>query len=137
MRPKLINLIGTATLSAVSACSLLPRTLVDEGIVKIDIEKTSPIQVAHATAYREDDQTVVRGEARQPFWEDFGVFRGHIDINLEFPNGQTMKKNNIRLVLKNFPKKRGRRASFVVRLPINPPEGTIIRIAYHERSHRS
>lgn len=137
MRPNPRNLTGFAILAAVSACASFPPTLVEEGIVKIDIEETRPVRVFLATVYREDEQTVVRGEARFPVWVQFGMFRGHIDIDLAVPNGENIKKRNIRLVRKKIPKKSGRRASFVARFPDDLLTGTIVHISYHEGTHRS
>ncbi len=137
MRPIPRNLISLAILAIVPACASFPPTLVEEGIVKIDVEETRLVQAFNTTVNREDEQTVVRGEAKYPIWVQFGTFRGHMDIDLAVPNGEAIKKRDIQLIRKRIPKKSGRRAFFVARFPVDPLKGTIVRIRYHEGTHSS
>ena len=45
MRPIPRNLISLAILAIVPACASFPPTLVEEGIVKINVAETRPVQV--------------------------------------------------------------------------------------------
>tara|TARA_R110000868_G_scaffold107438_1_gene293991 strand:- start:14832 stop:15257 length:426 start_codon:yes stop_codon:yes gene_type:complete len=130
------KLIALSTLGLVSACGLFPPTLVEQDIVRLEIEKTQPIWVSTASVYMEDDKTVVRGEARYPMGAHFGFFSGHIDIDLTLPNGEVFKKRNVRLIRKRIPKRSGRRATFVSRFPLDPSKGTIVHIEYHLGEHK-
>tara|TARA_R110002072_G_scaffold17119_9_gene65604 strand:+ start:1214 stop:1639 length:426 start_codon:yes stop_codon:yes gene_type:complete len=131
------KLIALSTLGLVSACGLFPPTLVEQDIVRLDIEKTRPVWVSTASVYIEDDKTVVRGEARYPMGAHFGFFSGHIDIDLTLPNGEVFKERNVRLTRKRIPKRSGRKASFVSRFPVNPPRGTVVHIGYHLGDHEN
>ena len=135
MRIILKTLLSLSILAGVAGCGLFPPTLVDEGIVKIDIVESRPVWVSRVTVYREDNLTVVRGEAQYPTGVHFGLFRGHIDIDFILPGGKTVKKRDIRLVRKRIPKRSGRKAAFISRFSIEPPYGTIVRVAYHPGTH--
>ena len=111
--------------------------LIKQGIVRTDIEESEPVQVTHATVYREDEITVVRGEAAFPPWYSFGIFSGHIDLDIVLPAGKVIQRRNVSLVRKRLPKKRGRRAFFVSRFAIDPPKGTIVRVSYHQGLHEN
>lgn len=133
------SLIGVlsrlAPMMLVSACTLFAPTLVEQGVVRMDVKESEPVSVKHATVYREDGMTVVQGEAAFPPWVAFGHFTGHIDIELDLPNGEVVKKQNVRLIRKRIPKKRGRRAYFISRFALNPSLGTIVHVAYHDGRH--
>tara|TARA_R110002110_G_scaffold106809_1_gene267600 strand:+ start:76 stop:501 length:426 start_codon:yes stop_codon:yes gene_type:complete len=130
------KLVALSTLGFVSACGSFPPTLVEQDIVRLEIEKTQPVWVSTASVYREDDNTVVRGEARYPMGTHFGIFSGHIDIDLTLPNGEVFKEQNVRLTRKRIPKRSGRKASFVSRFPVNPSKGTVVHIEYHLGDHK-
>jgi len=129
------KLIALSTLGLVSACGSFPPTLVEQDIVRLEIEKTRPVWVSTTSVYREDDNTVVRGEARYPMGTHFGIFSGHIDIDLTLPNGEVYKEQNVRLTRKRIPKRSGRKASFVSRFPVDPPKGTVVHVGYHVGDH--
>ena len=129
------NLIALSALALVSACGLFPPTLVEQDIVRLEIEETRPVWVSTASVYRDNDETVVRGEARYPMGTHFGFFSGHIDIDLMLPNGEVFKERNVRLTRKRIPKRSGRKATFVSRFPVDPPEGTVVHIGYHVGPH--
>lgn len=135
MNSLLRKLIALTALGFVSACGTFPPTLVEQDIVRLDIEKTLPVSVSTASVYMEDGKTVVWGEARYPMGTHFGFFSGHIDIDLTLPNGEVFQEENVRLTQKRIPKKSGRKAFFVSRFPVNPTRGTIIHIEYHVGAH--
>ena len=135
MRFAIKGLSMAAPMLLISACTLFPPTLVEQGSVRIDIEKSEPVSVTRATAYRADGMTVVRGEARYPMGTHLGFFSGHIDIDLTLPNGEVFKERNVRLTRKRIPKRNGRKASFVSRFPVDPPKGTVVHIGYHVGDH--
>tara|TARA_R110000787_G_scaffold253717_1_gene359083 strand:- start:1075 stop:1494 length:420 start_codon:yes stop_codon:yes gene_type:complete len=137
MKPISRILIVFPLLSMLAGCGLFPPTLVDQGVVKIEIQESEPVRVSSATAYRDDGLTVVRGEARFPSWVRHGIFKGHIDIGLILPNGEITNKYDIQLRPRNRPRMHGRRASFISRFDIDPPRGTIARIGYHDGAHES
>lgn len=124
-------------LTLVSACALFPPSLIEQGVVTVDIEKTQPVYVSHATVYREAGETVVSGEARFPIWVRYGMFRGHIDVDVASPNGDVLKQHEIKVVRRRIPKVAGRRAGFSTRFSVPPVQGTIVHIAYHEGKHEN
>tara|TARA_R110002110_G_scaffold135312_2_gene319291 strand:+ start:5035 stop:5442 length:408 start_codon:yes stop_codon:yes gene_type:complete len=127
-------LVIMITLGAVAGCELFPPTLVEQGIVTIDIKNSHPVSVSRATVYREDRQIVVRGKALYPLGVPRGMFHGHMDINIVLPNGESIKRTDVRLTLERIPED-GREASFVARFAIDPPRGTVVHLVYHDGSH--
>lgn len=127
--------IRLAPILLVSACALFPPSLVEQGIVRMDIGKSKPVSVKKATAYLEGGTTIVRGEAAFPSSSSSRHFAGHIDIEIALPDGKSIAQNNVKLFPKRIPKQRGRRASFVARFDVEVPEGTVVHVTYHGRRH--
>ena len=99
--------IRLAPILLVSACALFPPSLVEQGIVRMDIGESKPVSVRKATAYLEDGTTIVRGEAAFPSSSFSRHFTGHIDIKIALPDGKVIAQNNVKLFPKRIPKKRG------------------------------
>ncbi|MDC3346970.1 hypothetical protein OAW32_00055 [bacterium] len=127
--------IRLAPILLVSACALFPPSLVEQGIVRIDIGKSKPVSVKKATTYVDDGTTVVRGEAAFPSSSFSRHFTGHIDIKIALPDGKVIAQNNVKLFPKRIPKKRGRRATFVSSFDVELPKGTVVHVTYHDRRH--
>lgn len=128
-------LTGLVALTVVSACAMSSPTLVEQGIVRTKIKESHPVRITRATVYREDGKIVVSGEAAFPAWQWFGVFRGHIDIDIIVPGNETLKTRNVSLIRKRIPKKPGRRAVYMSKFEGELPKGTIVQVSYHEGSH--
>ena len=137
MDSKIRGLTMVAPVILISGCAPFSPSLVEQGRVEIKIEESEPVSVTRATVYRGNGMTVVRGEARYPVRKLHGIFKGHIDIDLTLPNGEVFKERNVRLTRKRIPKKRGRKASFVSRFPVDLPKGTVVHIGYHVGAHDS
>lgn len=142
MRSMTKALTSLVTVAVVSACAVPSPTLVEQEIVRTEIEESYPVRITRATVYREDGKIVVSGEAAFPAGQWFGAFRGHIDIDVVVPGKETLKTRNVSLIRMRIPKKRGRRATFVSRRAVyisryegELPKGTIVKVAYHEGSH--
>lgn len=132
-----ITLTVVLVFAMVSACAPLRPTLIEQGIVQTDIKESNPVRITQVTVKREDGMMVVRGEAAFPVWYWFGNFTGHIDIDVVSPESDVLKKRNLSLIRKRIPKKRGRKAFFVSIFAFDPPEGTIIHVAYHSRASKT
>ena len=128
-------LIGVAPLILVAACALFSPNLVEQGTVRLDIKESKPVSVTHVTAYHEGGITIVRGEAAFSPWVAFGHFIGHIDIEIDSPGSEVLKKRYVPLMRKRLPKKRGRRANFISRIAFEVSKGTTIKVSYHEGDH--
>lgn len=132
----LINiLISIAALTIFSTSGMSSSDLIEKSIVRIEVKEPGPVRITQAFVYREDGLSVVRGEAAFPIWKSFGIFSGHIDIDIVSPGNVALKKHNVPLVRKRIPKRRGRRAFFISRLETELSKGAIVRIAYHMGNH--
>lgn len=127
--------IRLAPVLLISACALFPPSLVEQGIVRMDIGESKPVSVRRATAYLEDGTTIVRGEAAFPSSSTSRHFTGHIDIKIVMPDGKVTAKNNVKLFPRRIPKKRGRRATFVSKFDFEASEGTVVHVTYHSGVH--
>ncbi len=127
--------IRLAPVLLISACALFPPSLVEQGIVRMDIGESKPVSVRRATAYLEDGTTIVRGEAAFPSSSTSRHFTGHIDIKIVMPDGKVTASNNVKLFPKRIPKKRGRRATFVSKFDFEASEGTVVHVTYHNGAH--
>lgn len=119
----------------VAGCSIFPPTLVEQGVVTFDIRQSEPVRITSATAYREDGEIVIRGTAAFPTLRSYGVFSGHVDMEIAMPNGERIFRNNVPVNRKRIPKVRGRKAYFVTRVKFDPPKGTVVYLTYHHGPH--
>lgn len=128
----IIAVIGGGTLSA---CALFAPTLVDQGVVQLDLKKTEPVYIAFANVYEDNGDMVVSGTAKYPISKRYGIFNGHVDVSVIEPGGKRLESKNVKVIRRRIPKTMGREASFTTRFPINPTKGTTISITYHNSMH--
>lgn len=129
------SIIAVIAGGILSACALFVPTLVDQGVVRLDIKKTEPVYIAFANAYQDAGEMVVGGTAKYPISKRYGIFNGHVDVSVIEPGGRRLESKNVKVMRRRIPKTMGREASFTTRFPINPIKGTIINIAYHNSMH--
>ena len=127
-------LVVMLTLGVVSGCGLFQPTLVDQGIITLEIKNTSRVSISSATVYRENNQIVVRGKAHYPLNVSRSLFPGHVDITIVPPKGEIIKRTDVRLIPESIPEN-DHGAYFISRFSIDPPRGTIINLVYHDGAH--
>ena len=92
---------------------------------------TEDVFINKAYIYEEGNEIVILGHVKRSLQNCCDSARGHVDIALLAHDGTVIDSFSILYSPSNIPKVRSRSSSFKVRRPYLPPDGVIIRMAYH------
>jgi hypothetical protein len=92
---------------------------------------TEDVFITKVYTYEEDGELVILGQVKRSLQNCCDSARGHVDIALLTPDGTVIDSFSTLYSPSNIPKVRSRSSSFKVRRPYLPPDGIIIRMAYH------
>jgi hypothetical protein len=88
--------------------------------------------ISQAYTYEENGELVIFGKIKRGYQNCCDSARGHVDIALLTSDGTIIDSFSTLYFPGNIPKVRSRSSSFKVRRPYLPPDGIIIRMAYHD-----
>ncbi len=92
---------------------------------------TEDVFINKAYIYEDGDEIVILGHVKRSYQNCCDSARGHVDIALLAHDGTVIDSFSTLYSPINIPKVRSRSSSFKVRRPYLPPDGVIIRMAYH------
>ena len=92
---------------------------------------TEDVFISKAYTYEDGDELVILGYVKRSYQNCCDSARGHVDIALLAQDGTVIDSFSTLYSPSNIPKVRSRSSSFKVRRPYLPPDGVIIRMAYH------
>lgn len=92
---------------------------------------TEDVFISKAYTYEDGDELVILGHVKRSLQNCCDSARGHVDIALLNRDGTVIDSFSTLYSPSNIPKVRSRSSSFKVRRPYLPPDGVIIRMAYH------
>jgi hypothetical protein len=92
---------------------------------------TEDVFINKAYTYEDGDEIVILGHVKRSLQNCCDSARGHVDIALLAHDGTIIDSFSTLYSPSNIPKVRSRSSSFKVRRPYLPPDGVIIRMAYH------
>ena len=95
------------------------------------ISNSEDVFINAAYTYEDGDELVICGRVKRGYRNCCDSARGHIDIALLTPDGFVIDAFSTLYYPHNIPKVRSRSSRFEVRRPYLPPDGLIIRMAYH------
>jgi hypothetical protein len=87
--------------------------------------------ITDAYTYEDGGELVILGHVKRSLQNCCDSARGHVDIALLAHDGTVIDSFSTLYSPSNIPKVRSRSSSFKVRRPYLPPDGIIIRMAYH------
>jgi len=92
---------------------------------------TEDVFISKAYTYEDKGELVILGHVKRSYHNCCDSARGHVDIALLAQDGTVIDSFSTLYSPSNIPKVRSRSSSFKVRRPYLPPDGIIIRMAYH------
>lgn len=95
------------------------------------ISNSEDVFINAAYTYEDGDELVICGRVKRGYQNCCDSARGHVDIALLAPDGFVIDAFSTLYSPHNIPKVRSRSSRFKVRRPYLPPDGLIIRMAYH------
>jgi len=103
------------------------------GDLYVETIPSSRVTLSHITVRQEGPEMVILGEVSRRNTAFSGL--GHVDVAVVSPDGLVIGQANASYSPKVLPKTPGARkhrpSHFEVKLYCNPPQGSIIRVAYH------
>ena len=120
------------------ACGCAPRRadLVREGTVRVQTHPSPRVEIFWVSACQHGEHVDVTGHARSSHRSGFAS-HGHIDISLLAPDGRLLAEQRTQDI--HIPAYRRRQAPsgrrFHACLPISPPSGSTLRMAFHSGDH--
>lgn len=87
--------------------------------------------ISDAYTYEDGGEIVILGHVKRSYKNCCDSARGHVDIALLTQDGTVIDSFSTLYSPSNIPKVRSRSSSFQVRRPYLPPDGVIVRMAYH------
>lgn len=95
------------------------------------ISNSEDVFINAAYTYEDGDELVICGRVKRGYQNCCDSARGHVDIALLASDGFVIDAFSTLYYPHNIPKVRSRSSRFEVRRPYLPPDGLIIRMAYH------
>jgi hypothetical protein len=113
-----------------SACAANRINLVERGTVTLERVNARNISVSRAYAFQDGDQLEISGNVKR--LSSSISNGGHVDIAIVSPEGETLEQVSTCYIPRIIRRRGSREAFFSLRLPIIPPEGSMVRVAYHK-----
>jgi len=134
MGTKPLYLIWMLTLFVVgtglAGCAFNRVDLVDEGVVRVERVDPETTCIARPHVYQDGDELVIRGTVKCTRFRGFS--HGHIDIAIMSDEGELLQSLSALYHPRIIPRKGGRASRFHVTMPLKPPAGAVVRLAFHK-----
>lgn len=123
---------------ALGGCGNHKVNLIKKGVVHLEISEKERAsikraQVFHAEVYQEGNDLIVSGEIKRR--SRFSNFKGHADVMILSPEGDLTKEVSVPYYPRQIPENAPHTSSFSLRLSLVVPDGTTIRVRYHDDPH--
>jgi hypothetical protein len=103
---------------------------VEKGTASVERVHSRNIAVSRVYVYQDGDQLEIAGRVKR--LRSTIANGGHVDIAIVSPEGELLEQVSTGYVPRIIRRRGSREALFTVRLPIIPPEGSRVRVAYHK-----
>jgi hypothetical protein len=107
--------------------------LVRTGTVLIEYVPSPKIYVSEAYVYQDGNRLVVSGKVKRRHASAISS-SGHVDITILSPEGLIIKKASTLFLPRIIPRKGAQESLFTARFSVIPPQGSKIRVAFHNPS---
>ncbi len=115
----------------VTGCATSNVNYTNEASVLFERVPSEDVVISEVHSYENGDELVIYGRVKRGYQNCCDSARGHVDIALLAPDGFVIDAFSTLYSPHNIPKVRSRSSRFEVRRPYLPPDGLIIRMAYH------
>ena len=110
---------------------LMMAAVLMSGCATGEFSHNEDVFISDAYTYEDGGELVILGHVKRSYKNCCDSARGHVDIALLTSDGTVIDSFSTLYSPSNIPKVRSRSSSFKVRRPYLPPDGIIIRMAYH------
>jgi len=121
----------------VQGCALHRINLVTKGVVTVERIPTKRVCVVSAYVLQDGDEIIVAGRVKPCPPRDTVTTGGHVDISIFDPDGTLLKQVTSRYVPRIIPRKRMRSSRYQAFIPMVLPQGSKVRVGFHDSPHSS
>ena len=131
----IINIsLGFLVLILTSACASRKVDLVQQNAVTLEIvHSQGQVILSQAKIYEEEGRLLIIGNVKSILPPQLSPRLGHVDVAILKSDGAVLQTFSVKHSA--FRHKQIPRPFFSARLPSTPPQGSLIRLAYHVQSH--
>lgn len=139
---KLIKMMPTVTLVVVNifflpACATTTVPPPAPGTLAVKILPAVDVRIVQTSARQEGEYLVVDGQIKRKKVHARKFPRGHIDIAILDEDGSTIDKTFTKISPEILPRIDGMKSTFLARIPLVPPQGSVVRVNFHSGPHES
>lgn len=138
---KVIKIKPTATLIiatafSLSACAATPMSSLAPGELAVNNLPATDVKITQTSARQDGENVVVDGKIGRKLHRRM-IPNGHIDIEIIDEEGKTIHQTFTSYWPEIIPRAEGRMSSFMARVPITAPQGSLVNVKFHSGSHDS
>ncbi len=125
---------GVFTLPA-GATTPMPASA--SGLLTVKVLPDSDVEIVQTTARQEGGNLIVDGHLQRKQVHGRVIPKGHVDIAIHDQHGKTIHQTFTRVSPEILPRMNGVKASFLAQIPVQVPEGSLVRVKFHCGPHDS
>lgn len=138
---RLMKMIPTVTLIiasafSLSACAMTPMPSLAPDTLAVNILPATDVKIAQASARQDGENVVVDGHIGRKLHRRM-IPNGHIDIEIIDETGRTIHQTSTSYRPEIIPRAEGRMSSFMARVPVKAPQGSLVNVKFHSGPHDS
>ena len=134
MMPTVILII--ASTFSLSACAVTPMPSPAPGTLVVNILPATDVKIAQTSARQDGENVVVDGQIGRKLHRRM-IPNGHIDIEIIDETGKTIHQTFTSYWPEIIPRAEGRMSSFMARVPVTAPQGSLVNVKFHSGAHDS
>lgn len=138
---KLMKMTPTVTLIiasafTLSACAATPISSPAPGALAVNILPATDVRIVQTSARQDGENVVVDGQIKRKLHRQ-RIPNGHIDIEIIDEKGKAIYQSFTSYWPEILPRAEGRRSSFMTRIPVTAPQGSLVNVEFHSGPHGS
>ena len=138
---KLMKITPTATLIiasafSLSACAGTTMPSPAPGELAVNILPATDVKIVQTSARQDRESVVVDGKIGRKLHRRM-IPNGHIDIDIIDEKGKTIHQTFTSYWPEIIPRAEGRMSSFIARIPVTAPQGSLVNLKFHSGPHDS
>ena len=138
---KRIKMTTTVTLIiasafSLSACVATPMPSPAPGALAVNILPATDVKIVQTSARQDRESVVVDGKIGRKLHRRM-IPNGHIDIDIIDEKGKTIHQTFTSYWPEIIPRAEGRMSSFIARIPVTAPQGSLVNLKFHSGPHDS
>ncbi len=126
---------AAAVFLAATVCSAASTHSSNADGLQVDILSHSNASIIQAAARQSAEGILIDGEVRRKAVGGRGIVKGHVDVTLRNSEGKVLEQTIAECDPQILPNRGTLTSSFSTRLPLAAPQGSQVRLQFHNEPH--